>query len=198
MRETLIQGFLFLCGALSILTTVGIVYELGKELLAFFTRQLWENSNKPLAQDLNPEDTVMQVGPEGTALRPEDLIQVHDEVMRVVSVEGVALLRSNVGCRALSPRPTRRGSRSCAVTRVTLREFFTPTKWQPQIGQFGILPLVNATLMTTLIAMLVALPLGLGVAIYLSEYASRARCAFSSQSWKCWRACRPWSTATSP
>jgi phosphate transport system permease protein len=54
---------------------------------------------------------------------------------------------------------------------VTLREFFTSTKWQPAIGEFGILPLVSATLMTSLIAMLVAAPLGLFVAIYLSEYA---------------------------
>ena len=60
--------------------------------------------------------------------------------------------------------------------RVSLVEFFTGTKWNPQIGQFGIWPLVTATLMTSVIAMLVALPLGLGVAIYLSEYASsRAR-----------------------
>ena len=59
---------------------------------------------------------------------------------------------------------------------VDLIEFFTSTQWQPAIGQFGILPLLNATLMTSLAAMLVALPLGLAVAIYLSEYASpRAR-----------------------
>jgi phosphate transport system permease protein len=93
--EFLIQGFLFLCGALSILTTVGIVYELGKEALLFFG----------------------------------------------------------------SPQ-------------VGLWEFFTGTRWQPQAAQFGILPLVAATLMTTLIAMLVAIPLGLSVAIYLSEFAS--------------------------
>ena len=97
--ETLIQGFLFFCGAFSILTTVGIVYELGKEALLFFR---------------NPE--------------------------------------------------------------VNLWEFFTGTKWQPQISQFGILPLVTSTVITSLIAMLIALPLGLMVAIYLSEYASpRAR-----------------------
>ncbi len=55
---------------------------------------------------------------------------------------------------------------------VDLWEFFTTTVWQPQIGQFGILPLVNATLMVSFIAMLVAVPLGIGAAIYLSEYAS--------------------------
>ncbi len=54
---------------------------------------------------------------------------------------------------------------------VTLREFLTSTRWQPAIGEFGILPLVTATLMTSLIAMVVAGPLGLFVAVYLSEYA---------------------------
>ena len=55
---------------------------------------------------------------------------------------------------------------------VNLWAFFTGTKWQPAVGEFGILPLVTATLITTFFAMLVALPLGLFVAVYLSEYAS--------------------------
>ena len=67
------------------------------------------------------------------------------------------------------------GSDLFVSNRVSLLEFFTNTKWNPQIGDFGILPLVNSTLMTSLTAMLVALPLGLCVAIYLSEYASIAR-----------------------
>lgn len=95
--ESLIQGFLFLCGAISILTTVGIVYELGKEAMLFF------------------------FGTEG----------------------------------------------------VTIGGFFTGTAWQPAIQQFGVLPLVFSTLITSTIAMLVALPLGLATAIYLSEYASQ-------------------------
>ena len=99
IRETFIQGLLFLCGAISILTTLGIVYELGKESWLFF------------------------------------------------------------------------GSDD-----VDLVEFLTGTTWQPQLLQFGIWPLVTATLMVSALAMLVALPLGLGTAIYLSEYASpRAR-----------------------
>lgn len=99
IKEGVIQGFLFICGAFSILTTIGIVYELGKEAMLFFR---------------SPE--------------------------------------------------------------VNLVEFFTGTKWQPQILEFGILPLVTSTLLTTAIAMAIALPLGLSVAIYLSEYASpRAR-----------------------
>ena len=99
IREAIVHGFLFLCGVLSILTTLGIVFELTSEALPFFT-------------DGN----------------------------------------------------------------VSLLEFLTGTEWNPQIGKFGILPLVNATLITSLTAMIVALPAGLGVGIYLSEYASaRAR-----------------------
>jgi len=95
--EALIQGFLFFCGVVSILTTLGIVYVLTRESLLFFA---------------SPE--------------------------------------------------------------VNLWQFFTTTSWVPAVGEFGIWPLVNATVMTTTFAMLVALPLGLAVAIYLSEYASPA------------------------
>ncbi len=97
--ETLIQLFLFACGALSIFTTLGIVFVLFRESLLFFS---------------SPD--------------------------------------------------------------VDLVAFLTGTTWQPAILKFGILPLVNATLITSLIALLVALPLGLAAAIFLSEYASaRAR-----------------------
>ena len=93
--EGFIQAFLFACGALSILTTVGIIYVLIREAIPFF-------------------------------LAPE----------------------------------------------VNLIEFITGRIWQPQVNEFGILPLLSATLMTTGIAMLVAIPLGMAVAVYLSEYAS--------------------------
>jgi len=55
---------------------------------------------------------------------------------------------------------------------VSLWEFFSSIEWQPVINKFGILPLLNSTLMTSLIAMLVAGPLGIFAAIYMSEYAS--------------------------
>ena len=55
---------------------------------------------------------------------------------------------------------------------VTLVEFFTSTKWTPAIGDFGIWALVSATLTTSAVAILVAVPLGLSAAIFLSEYAS--------------------------
>lgn len=92
--ETIIQSLLFFSGFFSIFTTLGIVYELGKEALLFFQM-------------------------------PE----------------------------------------------VNLIDIFTKTKWQPHTGEFGIWPLFTATMVTTVIAMLIAIPLGMAVAIYLSEYA---------------------------
>jgi len=55
---------------------------------------------------------------------------------------------------------------------VSIWDFFTTTVWQPQAGSFGIWPLILGTLLITFIALLVAVPIGLSAAIYLSEYAS--------------------------
>lgn len=92
--ETIIQALLFISGAISILTTLGIVWVLVSESVKFFT---------------SPE--------------------------------------------------------------VSILEFWTTTTWQPQLLQFGIWPLIISTLRTATIGLMVAIPLGLGAAIYLSEYA---------------------------
>ena len=57
---------------------------------------------------------------------------------------------------------------------ISIVEFLTGTTWTPLFlnGEFGVLPLVSGTIMTSFLAALVAFPLGLGVAIYLSEYAN--------------------------
>ncbi|MEV4895442.1 hypothetical protein AB0K48_39320, partial [Nonomuraea sp. NPDC055795] len=56
---------------------------------------------------------------------------------------------------------------------VSLAQFFGSTNWGPLIkpATFGVWPIVVATLEITLIAVIVAVPLGLAAAIYLSEYA---------------------------
>jgi phosphate transport system permease protein len=53
-------------------------------------------------------------------------------------------------------------------------DFFTGTDWSPlfEPGSFGAVPLLVGTLSVTFWALLVAIPAGLGSAIYLSEYAS--------------------------
>lgn len=56
---------------------------------------------------------------------------------------------------------------------VSIFEFLTDTQWTPLFSEkhFGVLPLFAGTFLTTVIAIIVALPLGLVSAIYLSEYA---------------------------
>src|SRR5688500_11918441 len=62
---------------------------------------------------------------------------------------------------------------SAFFAHVSLLEFLTDTSWTPQFADahYGILPLVCGTLVTTAVALAVALPIGTTVAIYLSEYA---------------------------
>ena len=50
---------------------------------------------------------------------------------------------------------------------VSLRDFFSTE------GTYAVLPLIAGTLMTTVVALIVAVPLGLGAAMYLSEYAGK-------------------------
>ncbi len=94
VAERLIEGMLFLCAALSVLTTVGII--------------------------------------------------------AVLAIETVEFLRE-----------------------VPIVEFLTGTDWTPLFAspRFGVLPLVVGTILVSAIAMIVALPMGLLSAIYLSEYA---------------------------
>lgn len=56
---------------------------------------------------------------------------------------------------------------------VSIVQFLTEKEWTPLFAdkKFGIMPLVAGTLLTTAIAIAVALPIGLTVAVYLNEYA---------------------------
>lgn len=58
---------------------------------------------------------------------------------------------------------------------VPLKDFLTQREWTPLFAdaKFGILPLVAGTLVTTTIALLVAVPVGTIVSVWLSEYAPR-------------------------
>ncbi len=56
---------------------------------------------------------------------------------------------------------------------VSIVEFLTGTQWTPLFddAHFGVLPLVGGTLLIVVFAALISIPIGLGAAIYLSEYA---------------------------
>lgn len=57
---------------------------------------------------------------------------------------------------------------------INIGEFLTGTSWTPLFAdpEYGVLPLVAASLVVTVIALAIAAPLGIGVAIYLAEYAA--------------------------
>jgi phosphate transport system permease protein len=56
---------------------------------------------------------------------------------------------------------------------VGIGDFLTGTEWSPLFAdpRFGVLPLVTGTMLVTGLALVVAIPLGLGTAVYLAEYA---------------------------
>lgn len=58
-------------------------------------------------------------------------------------------------------------------SQVSVGEFLFGTRWAPRFADasFGVIPLITATAWTTAIALVVAVPLGLGAAVFLSEYA---------------------------
>ena len=60
--------------------------------------------------------------------------------------------------------------------KVSFGDFFLHTTWSPLSGgdsqAFGVVPLIWSTLYLTLVALVVAVPLGLGVGVYLAEYAT--------------------------
>lgn len=60
-------------------------------------------------------------------------------------------------------------------TEVSIIDFLTDTQWTPLFADkhFGILPLVAGTFLTTSIAIIVALPVGLTIAVYLNEYSPK-------------------------
>ncbi len=93
-----------------------------------------------------------------------------DEQMRVTAIED-NLITVERAVTSIPAATHEEGENIFQPDAPTVLEFVTNFQWQPQLGEFGIIPLVTATLMTSAIAMLVAIPLGLGAAVYLAEYA---------------------------
>lgn len=169
--ESFIKGFLFLCGILSIFTTLAIVFILVEESVAFFSRTQWENTNKPIAADIDPTQRIFDVSAAGGTLRAGDVLLLNEEILLVEAVDGLTVTVER-GYRDTAVAAHAAGLVVQRANDVDIIKTITTTQWIPQLGQFGLWPLILATLMTSLIAMLIALPIGLASAIYLSEYAS--------------------------
>ncbi|HEY9284808.1 MAG TPA: phosphate ABC transporter permease subunit PstC, partial [Pyrinomonadaceae bacterium] len=63
------------------------------------------------------------------------------------------------------------GSNSGAAVERFGLSFLTSTAWNPSRGQFGALPFIYGTVMSSLIALVISVPLSLGVAVFLVEQA---------------------------
>lgn len=170
--ENFIRVLLFLCGAASILTTIGIVIVLGSESLRFFNDRVWEDAFNSIITPIDAEATVLELTAGGRQFWEGSVIRITEELMRIVEIidrDTLVVERGIEGSQAV-PHPA--NTALFIGKEVSIPEFLTGTRWAPRIGQFGMLPLLLSTMITSFIAMLVALPLGLGSAIYLSEYAS--------------------------
>jgi len=173
--ETIIQSFLAISAAISILTTIGIVIVLGRETIHFFASQMWEETNKRIVYEIDAEESSIRIGESGSSLDEGDVIRLEQEVVQVKTISGRTILVDR-GFQNTKPSEHPANTEIYRGIKVSIIEFFSGTKWIPQLGSFGIWPLLTATLVVSGIAMLVALPIGLSIAIYLSEYASeRAR-----------------------
>ncbi|MEO3811552.1 phosphate ABC transporter permease subunit PstC [Sphaerisporangium sp. B11E5] len=117
----------------------------------------------------SPETTSFPAAPKGALGRTRS--RYGEQTIRVVlTVAALVSVATTVGIVVSLVPPTVE-----FFTAVGWREFFTTADWAPLFDPpaYGVLPLVSATFLITLIAVVVAVPLGLGAALYLSEYAHR-------------------------
>jgi phosphate transport system permease protein len=173
VREEIIRVVLFLCGLFSVGTTIAILLVLATQSLNFFTGIGFLNTEYQIADALNTTDTTIVAPREDNVLKVGYYVRLDRELMEIVAIDATTDTITVVrGVENTAPQEHAAGTNITAGKRATLSEFFGGTTWQPRIGELGIWPLISATLTTSFIAMLVAVPFGIGVAIYLSEYAS--------------------------
>lgn len=170
--ETFIQAVLFFCGVVSIFTTVGIVLTLGTESARFFLERGVIDASRRVAQPITAETNEIILTSGGFSFDPADVLDIGEEYLLVVEVPERDRLIVERGYLDSPISAHAEGELVEKSKQVTLTEFFTNTTWQPQIAEFGILPLLSATLYISFIAMLISIPIGMGTAIYLSEYAT--------------------------
>lgn len=170
ITEHVVRAIVFFCGVVSIFTTIGIVVVLGSESLLFFTPPAWIESFKNLEDEINATVTEIEINnaPEAFTVGEELLLSSEQLLVNEVQDDAIIVERGYHDTAAVE-HPA--GTSFFHAEVITLTHFFTTTEWQPQLGNFGIWALLNSTLMTSTFAMLVAIPLGLSAAIYMSEYA---------------------------
>lgn len=160
--ERVIEALLLLAAVSTVLITVGILVILLKDARGFFT----DNYNV----------SVVQVP---TEKRPA-VIEVIKKARNISEERAVELLAGQLIYGNLPENEAARlrtelvaaGAVVDVQQHYLIGEFLTSREWGPQYrpAKFGILPLLSGTITTTVVALLVAIPIGTIIAIWLSEY----------------------------
>jgi len=175
IKEGVIEGILFVSGISSILITIGIVLVLLSETIPFFTTSEAKTIYTPSVQGVesmtiskilvgkggyvNKGDPIVEFATTaGTAGAPVLLATASGTVLEILGEVG-SVVDTNSHLVDISHR-------------VTFTDFFGDTLWAPIFDdpRYGIWSLVAGTMVTTVVALFLAIPVGTIIAIWLSEY----------------------------
>jgi len=174
-REWLIEKALMLAGVSSVVITLGIVGMLVWETIPFFTIQ---SEALSVPREVEPGAIVSRV-----LKQTGDRVEKHGVVAELKNPDGKLLEVTSphdgkiTSLNAVVGQPPVQGSEGLAPIaivdwRVGFFDFFGDTQWTPAFSdkRFGIWALICGTFVTTLVAIIVAVPVGTITAIWLSEY----------------------------
>ena len=201
--EKLIEILFTVSGAITSITIILIIVFLFKEGLGLFNTPtvekkyaLYVNINNPV-NELDPTQVKnifdeevtrwSEVGGEDTPIfvfRFDDIFEMYDESAFGNNYDKLPELLEKVmqehsNIIAFAPQqymPKLITIKEVKTGKNTLSDFFFGKDWMPTatpIPLFGVLPLILGTLLVSFVAILIALPLGLGAAIYLAELADK-------------------------
>ena len=176
--EKIIEGILACSGFVTSLTIVLIVLFLFSEAVGLFHSRVIEEG---YVLALNKDNKVSELTPI-RLFRLEDVTRYYTEEQLGASYENAGacitdLVERTPGIVAFVPRQFIVRPDSVHLLRdntISLKDVFAGAEWFPTATpapQFGFLPLITGTLWVSLFAILIALPFGLAVAVYMSEVA---------------------------
>lgn len=201
--EKIAEGLLTVSGMATSLIILLIIIFLFKEGIGFFNNPVVEkgyvvclNSNNRVEKlssfqikEIFDEEITnwKEVGGTDAKINPyrfEYLFEQYDESefgegYKLLPGKIAELVESDPNIIAFMPEkyvPQEASIQTLPYQTFSISDFFFGKEWMPTAtptAQYGILPLILGTLLVSIVAILIALPLGLGVAIYLSELASK-------------------------
>ena len=200
--ERIVEGMFTVSGTLTSITILLIVVFLFKEGLGLFASPTVEKGYSLCVSSTNPVeeissyqikqifDSEIENWEDLGGANQEIMIFRFDDIFSIYAEEEFGedyellpqkigeVIAQNTGIIAFIPDsylPTNAEVKILPSDNISPSDFFGGKEWMPTATpshQFGVLPLILGTLLVSIFAIIIALPLGLGVAIYLSELAN--------------------------